>query len=587
MSWSRRGLRGRISAWRRRRRSVDAVVTEAAIVTDDVTDEDALVDEEADSAPLELMIAVPSLGGAAPVREAQVEVAPTTSPPPPSPPPLAVQSTENELSRPTGAGQGGEDGVAGEATVTGTTSGSVNVSVSVSGGKDPVGADLPGSVTTSTGDRAGAGAAVASQSVVVSSASSEPPLVTTSAEEPPTENTKSEGSGEVTSSLENLRTGVTSRSSPAAGVIDQAVAQTLDQAPTAAAAASAAAMECSGAYQKSALADEVTSRAAGVEDPPPRGQTKASPSLLVGGSLSWNAIVDAVADDARAGAKETGVGGDNDGGGGRNGALDAGAKGPAVAVAAVEVPEAGLVSAVSVASVDGAAAVPDVNSTASATTPAATAATAASATTTSKQEDRRSLDAPAALRSTAAKAVERFPVTEAAASAATAAVARDKVDLGAVPAPSSSAISGGSALGNAVPLPSATSGDAAANVSFAEGGVASQDSAKLSTRDDAATEVNSAEGSVASKDNANLSTRETVAPEQPLVPPELVPAKPLGRSGNASATVPAADGPEGSSLWGTMNPAAEFLKGWVENVVPQKKRELKREKASICWEQQW
>lgn len=48
------------------------------------------------------------------------------------------------------------------------------------------------------------------------------------------------------------------------------------------------------------------------------------------------------------------------------------------------------------------------------------------------------------------------------------------------------------------------------------------------------------------------------------------------------------DGPKGSSnAWGATNPAAAFLKDWVEKAVPQKKAELKRMEDAVCWERQW
>ena len=148
--------------------------------------------------------------------------------------------------------------------------------------------------------------------------------------------------------------------------------------------------------------------------------------------------------------------------------------------------------------------------------------------------------------------------------AAAAAAAGDKVDSGAVPAPSSSAstsapAAGRGALGDPLVLPpNATRGDA--------------------------TDVDLAEKGVASRDSSNLSTRAKVTPEPPLVPSEG-PARPPGNNGVAAADADAAED-SGSSLWGVMTPAAEFLKGWVESAVPQKKRELKRE-AGICWERQW
>lgn len=48
------------------------------------------------------------------------------------------------------------------------------------------------------------------------------------------------------------------------------------------------------------------------------------------------------------------------------------------------------------------------------------------------------------------------------------------------------------------------------------------------------------------------------------------------------------DGLKGSSnAWGATNPAAAFLKDWVEKAVPQKKAELKQMEDAVCWERQW
>ncbi len=37
----------------------------------------------------------------------------------------------------------------------------------------------------------------------------------------------------------------------------------------------------------------------------------------------------------------------------------------------------------------------------------------------------------------------------------------------------------------------------------------------------------------------------------------------------------------------TVNPAAEFLKDWMDKAVPQKKAELKQRESAVCWERQW
>jgi len=36
-----------------------------------------------------------------------------------------------------------------------------------------------------------------------------------------------------------------------------------------------------------------------------------------------------------------------------------------------------------------------------------------------------------------------------------------------------------------------------------------------------------------------------------------------------------------------VNPAAEFLKDWMDKAVPQKKAELKQRESAVCWERQW
>ncbi|CBJ28402.1 hypothetical protein Esi_0104_0073 [Ectocarpus siliculosus] len=62
-----------------------------------------------------------------------------------------------------------------------------------------------------------------------------------------------------------------------------------------------------------------------------------------------------------------------------------------------------------------------------------------------------------------------------------------------------------------------------------------------------------------------------------------------GGGGGAGEAGQAADreGSNGSSgAWG-VQPAVEFLKGWVEAAVPRKKEELKRREDAVCWERQW
>ena len=52
--------------------------------------------------------------------------------------------------------------------------------------------------------------------------------------------------------------------------------------------------------------------------------------------------------------------------------------------------------------------------------------------------------------------------------------------------------------------------------------------------------------------------------------------------GGGSGTV---EGP--GSAWNAMNPAAEFLRDWVDKAVPQKRAELKRRESAVSWERQW
>lgn len=59
-------------------------------------------------------------------------------------------------------------------------------------------------------------------------------------------------------------------------------------------------------------------------------------------------------------------------------------------------------------------------------------------------------------------------------------------------------------------------------------------------------------------------------------------------AGKAGRVGIGSDTQEGStSAWNAMNPAAEFLKDWVDKAVPQKKAELKRRESAVCWERQW
>lgn len=59
-------------------------------------------------------------------------------------------------------------------------------------------------------------------------------------------------------------------------------------------------------------------------------------------------------------------------------------------------------------------------------------------------------------------------------------------------------------------------------------------------------------------------------------------ARTAGGVGGGSGAV---EGP--SSAWNAMNPAADFLKDWVDKAVPLKKAELKRKESAVCWERQW
>ncbi|CAN0328331.1 unnamed protein product, partial [Ectocarpus fasciculatus] len=86
------------------------------------------------------------------------------------------------------------------------------------------------------------------------------------------------------------------------------------------------------------------------------------------------------------------------------------------------------------------------------------------------------------------------------------------------------------------------------------------------------------------------------SPEQP--PPSEAEANPAvaaaagaaaGGAGDAGQAAVGGDreGSSGSSgAWG-VQPAVEFLKGWVEAAVPRKKGELKRREDAFCWERQW
>lgn len=58
-----------------------------------------------------------------------------------------------------------------------------------------------------------------------------------------------------------------------------------------------------------------------------------------------------------------------------------------------------------------------------------------------------------------------------------------------------------------------------------------------------------------------------------------------GKTGGVGGGSGAVEGP--SSAWNAMNPAAEFLKDWVDKAVPQKKAELKQREGAVCWERQW
>lgn len=77
------------------------------------------------------------------------------------------------------------------------------------------------------------------------------------------------------------------------------------------------------------------------------------------------------------------------------------------------------------------------------------------------------------------------------------------------------------------------------------------------------------------------------AVEDDVVPAveEVVPRVAGGKTGGVDGGSGTAEGP--SSAWDAMNPAAEFLKDWVDKAVPQKKAELKRRESTVCWERQW
>lgn len=71
-------------------------------------------------------------------------------------------------------------------------------------------------------------------------------------------------------------------------------------------------------------------------------------------------------------------------------------------------------------------------------------------------------------------------------------------------------------------------------------------------------------------------------------------AEPFGAPGVNDSLVPTgsvgdddAGDLEDSSGWGVMSPAAEFLKEWVENALPRRKAQLKQKDEAFCWERQW
>lgn len=87
---------------------------------------------------------------------------------------------------------------------------------------------------------------------------------------------------------------------------------------------------------------------------------------------------------------------------------------------------------------------------------------------------------------------------------------------------------------------------------------------------------------------AKAADDETAAPAGEAVPRAAGKASEVGGGGGGEGGGRGSDTLEGpSSAWDAMNPAAEFLKDWVDKAVPQKKAELKRREGTICWERQW
>lgn len=105
--------------------------------------------------------------------------------------------------------------------------------------------------------------------------------------------------------------------------------------------------------------------------------------------------------------------------------------------------------------------------------------------------------------------------------------------------------------------------------------------AKTEARDGPAGEA----GPMVSAGKPPVSPSKVVNDETALAAGEAVPrvaGKGARVDGGGSGTL---EGPNGA--WNVMNPAAEFLKDWVEKAVPQKKAELKRRESAVCWERQW
>ena len=587
-----RGVRGRFSAWRRRRRGPAAAVpagvpvaaapapapTAAAAaaleeaVAVGTTDEGSRVSERGKGvtpASLEPKV-VPSVGeAAAAVRDVRKDAA-SNLPLPPPPLPPAAESTEKGLS-PAGTGKGGEEDV-GVRAATGVGKPSGGVSVRANGGKGPVGGDLPTravTVSPADGDADGADRAVTDatfQSVALSPASSEPVTATSAVESSSSSSNESrsetadcgsEGGGEgagLAPLLKDERAVVTSLSPAAAAaaataaaagvVVEQVIAQKNDNLVAGAATAGAAnaGVGAVGTAGTAGAVDAVDAGAAGAimegfgadqksavaEEAPSRAAGVGVPRPRGGQTKAppSSVIGSAILDDTN-----TNVFADDDAqasadklsDAGDDGALDRGGRSDA------QEKQTAVVASIEVPKEVALVPAVPVAFPALADTVAAAAAAAEEGT-----------------------AKERMSVTAAPAEAAAA--TRGKVDdSGAIPAP---------------PSPVATPAPAAV---------------RSALDDPLASLANATWGDAT--DAANLAEKKAAL--EPPSAPSKAPERPSGKSRNASAAA-GVDAAEGSAgVWGVMTPAAEFLKGWMESAVPQKKKELKREEAAICWERQW